>query len=68
VADKLAALGCDPLLGMAKIAMDKNNAIEIRGRMFSELAQYVAPKRRAIEQSMDKPTLEALLGRLGTEG
>lgn len=67
VAEKLAKIGCDPLLGMARIAMDKKNPMELRGRMFGELAQYVAPKRRAIEHSADKPTLEALLGRLAQE-
>ncbi len=67
IAEKLAKLGCDPLLGMARIAMDKKNPLDIRGRMFSELAQYVAPKRRAVEHSADKPTLEALLGRLAAE-
>ncbi len=33
--------------------MDKDNAPKLRGRMFSELAQYTAPKRKAIELSMD---------------
>ncbi|HXJ61970.1 MAG TPA: hypothetical protein VNU68_35480 [Verrucomicrobiae bacterium] len=64
VAERLAKLGCDPIVGMARIAMGKNNPMELRGRMFAELAQYIAPKRRAIEHSTDLPTLEALLGRL----
>jgi hypothetical protein len=28
---------------MAKIALDPQNPIELRARMFSDLAQYVAP-------------------------
>lgn len=64
VAERLAKLGCDPITGMARIAMNRRNPIELRGRMFAELAQYIAPKRRAIEHSTDLPTLEALLGRL----
>lgn len=64
VAEKLAKFGCDPILGMARIARDKNSSPELRGRMLAELAQYIAPKRRAIEHSTDLPTLEALLGRL----
>ena len=64
IAEKLAKAGCDPILGMARLAADKNNPPELRGRMFAELAQYIAPKRRAIEHSTDLPTLEALLGRL----
>jgi hypothetical protein len=49
----LEELGCDPLEGMARIAMDERNSPELRGRMYSELAQYVAPKRRAVEHSGD---------------
>jgi hypothetical protein len=67
ISEKLAKLGCDPIIGMARIALNKKNPLELRGRMFSELAQYVAPKRRAVEHSADKPTLEALLGRLADE-
>ena len=65
VAQRLAALKCDPIQGMAMLARDKKNPPELRGRMYAELAQYVAPKRRAIEHSTDLPTLEALLERLG---
>jgi len=36
---------------MAKMALDEGNTPELRGRMFSELAQYIAPKRKAIEHS-----------------
>ncbi len=51
VIDQLTALKCDPIEGMAKIALDEKNSSELRGRMFSELAQYIAPKRKAIEHS-----------------
>lgn len=64
VAQRLAAMGCDPIRGMARIAMSKKTPLELSGRMYAELAQYIAPKRRAIEHSTDLPTLEALLGRL----
>jgi hypothetical protein len=64
VIDKLAALRCDPITGMARIAMDKKNAIELRAKMFIELAQYVAPKRKALEHSADGAMLEALLLKL----
>jgi hypothetical protein len=49
VSERLAALGCDPIEGMALLAMDANNPPELRGRMFAELAGYVAPKRKAVE-------------------
>lgn len=49
VRELLAMLNCDPIEGMAKIAMDANNPVEIRARMYAELAGYVAPKRKAIQ-------------------
>ncbi len=51
VIDQLTALDCDPIEGMANIALNEKNSAELRGRMFSELAQYIAPKRKAIEHS-----------------
>ena len=50
----LAKMGCDPILGMALLAMDANNTPELRGRMYAELAQYVAPKRKAVEHSRNE--------------
>jgi len=83
VIDRLKELNCDPIEGMAKIAMnacpclsceekgfivvnpedpeDKEPcpncngdgkltaSLELRGQMYKELAQYVAPKRKAVE-------------------
>ena len=51
VAERLAALGCCPIEGMARLAMDQANAPELRGRMYSELAGFIAPKRRAVEHT-----------------
>jgi len=56
VTARLAALGCDPIEGMAKIAADEmalgiNGDRTLAGRMYAELAQYVAPKRKAVEHS-----------------
>src|SRR4030095_67280 len=51
IMERLEVLGCDPIEGMARLAMDESNPPELRGRMFSELAQYVAPKRKAVEHS-----------------
>ena len=42
-------LKCDPITGMATLAMDDKQKPELRGRLFAELAQYLYPKRRAIE-------------------
>ena len=56
IQERLDALGCDPIEGMAKLAQDNANTPELRGRMFSELAQYVAPKRKAIELAAEVNT------------
>lgn len=71
--EKLDALGCDPIEGMARIAVDCETAftdklkalveggdidipglykdLNLAGQMYKELAQYVAPKRKAIEHT-----------------
>lgn len=51
IAEKLAKLNCDPIIGMAKLAINPDASLELRGKMYSELAQYVAPKRKAVEHS-----------------
>ena len=53
IADKLAALNCDPIEGMAKIASQAmgEGDLTLAGNMYKELAQYVAPKRKAIEHT-----------------
>jgi len=56
VQERLARMGCDPIIGMAIIAADEMSAGKdgdrvLAGRMYAELAQYVAPKRRAVEHS-----------------
>ncbi len=64
VMEKLEALGCDPIEGMAKIAMNKKQKlgvrkdvpIELRAQMYKELAQYVAPKRKAAEKATEIET------------
>jgi hypothetical protein len=42
---------CDPIEGMIRIAQDKKAKLELRGRLYAELAQYRWPKLRAMEIS-----------------
>lgn len=49
VAKKLAKLGCDPIEGLALIALDPETKVELKVRCLSELAQYVYPKRKAVD-------------------
>jgi hypothetical protein len=43
--------GCDPIAGMARLALDPKSKPELRGRMFAELAQYVWPRLQAIQHT-----------------
>jgi hypothetical protein len=54
VIEKLEALGCDPIEGMARLALqaEEDGDKSLAARMYSELAVYVAPKRKAIEQTV----------------
>lgn len=47
----LRDLKCDPIEGMARIAMDKKTPKTLQGRMFAELAKYSHPALKAIEHS-----------------
>jgi hypothetical protein len=49
IARKLAKLGCDPVEGLAKIALDPGTEPSLKIRCFSELAQYIYPKRKAVD-------------------
>ena len=42
-------LKCDPIAGMASIAMDKKADLGLRARMYAELAKYLHPQRRAVD-------------------
>jgi hypothetical protein len=53
VTDRLEELGCDPIEGMARIAMDEKADPSLRAQMFKELAQYIAPKRKAVEMKTE---------------
>jgi hypothetical protein len=54
VMEKLDELGCDPIEGLAGIAMNTNTAPELKVRCYLELAQYVYPKRKAVDLSVEK--------------
>jgi hypothetical protein len=60
VSDKLRALNCDPIEGMVRIAQvaEVEKDFALAGRMYSELAQYEHPKRRAIEHSLGTEAAE----------
>ena len=52
-AELLEELCCDPIRGIAEIAANTEHPIELRARMYAELAHYVYPKRKAIDMYHD---------------
>jgi hypothetical protein len=61
VLERLEVLGCDPIEGMARIAMNATTPVEVRARMFAELAGYVAPKRKAVEHAAPNGGIQIVL-------
>jgi hypothetical protein len=53
VLERLEQIGCDPIEGLARIAMDAANSVEIRLRAYSELAPYVVAKRKAVDMRVE---------------
>lgn len=51
---KLEQLGCDPIEGLARIAMAHETTPELKVRAYSELAQYVHAKRKAVEHTSEE--------------
>lgn len=49
--NKLADAGCDPIAELAALAMDSNTPLSDRISIMKDLAQYTAPKRRAVDIS-----------------
>ena len=55
---RLDELDCDPIEGMARIGKEaeQRGDYQLAGQMYKELAQYIAPKRRATELTADFTT------------
>jgi hypothetical protein len=64
---KLEQLGCDPIAGLARLAMADETAPELKVRCYAELAQYVHPKRKAMElgPGKDGEPLKIIVERVG---
>ena len=63
-----------PVMEMAAIANDTENAVELRASMHKEIAMYVEPKRKSIEVSGEldtrityKPMVKRLDGSMDDE-
>ena len=49
------AQGCNPIRGMAEIALNDSYPVKLRARMFMELAHYVYPKRKTVDVRVAEP-------------
>ena len=52
VAERLRELHCDPVTGLATLAMDETVDVAVRARIYTELLKYLAPQLRSIEHAM----------------
>ena len=51
IQERLEMLQCDPIEGMAMIANDTSLDHGLRLQAMKELAQYIAPKRKAVDMA-----------------
>jgi hypothetical protein len=49
IIETLARIGCDPIEGLAQLAMDAKQPPELRFRCYAELAAYIHPKPKPID-------------------
>lgn len=57
VAEKLAALGCDPLKILASLAMDPKSERELRRKCANDLMPYLYSKRTPIDVATKQQTV-----------
>lgn len=59
ISAKLLRLRCDPLTSMVRLVQDRDTDVTIKSRLLIELAQYVYPKRRALDPDEMMTTTQA---------
>lgn len=53
-------MGCDPVEGLARLAMDDSLKPELRAKCYSDLLPYVYPRRKAVEFTKESSGVESL--------
>ena len=61
VLNRLQELGCDPITGLATIAMSQTSSLDLKFRCFTELAQYAYPRRKALDLDSETPQIGFIL-------
>jgi hypothetical protein len=51
----LDAMGCDPIEGLARLAMSDTTPPAVRARCYSDLAQYLHPQIKPLEVQVQVP-------------
>lgn len=65
IEEMLEDLGCNPIEGMVELAQDVNTETSIRAKLYCELANYLFPKRKAVElKHQGHETFPELIDRL----
>ena len=64
---KLEKLGCEPIEGLATIALAPDTKPDLKVRCYAELAQYVYPKGKAVDLGGQEgePPLHFTIERIG---
>jgi len=65
VAARLKELGCDPIEGLTRIAVDPNTPPGLRRATFRKLSDFALPGERAVEilrRLLESPRAEELFG------
>jgi hypothetical protein len=64
LAERLQALGCDPVGELVTLARDPNIEAALRVRCYIELMQYLHPKRKAVDEPPPDDGFQDWLSRL----
>jgi hypothetical protein len=68
IREKLEAMGCDPIVEFAKIAMNEKNEIDVRMRCLDKIAPYIYPKLKPVDMSSDEPLVINVITKIDPGG
>ncbi len=66
--EKIDAIGYDPLIELAKLAMKDKTPVEIAFRCHAEVAAYIYPKRKPVDASNSEGPVININENLDTSG
>ncbi len=66
--EQLDAMGCDPIIELAKIGMKEETSIEIKRLCFNDIAPYIHPKLKPVGMSSDEPLVINVITKIDPDG